>query len=298
MQVISKFTPQMEFLVSLYVFSTKSLWKKVDLGTKWRNATAKSFDDEFLKSLQNEEILTTISCVHSAVLQGETGESIEDLLSWISETEDLPPSLPTINQLPAEPPVPIMETGPILEQWHRKYFSVLDPRIFQELNTQHLKTEEALSQLNEVEVIEKTTRGFYLENQPDEQKVFLLPQYHSRPVVLYSYGENQLFYQYAADGITGPGQSIPPESMRAQQALSDENRIKILKFLAEGQPETFKKIHEYSGLAKSTVHHHLISLRAAGLVRIHISPGRPESFSYREEGLTEMERKIKKYITS
>ena len=50
MKVISRFTPQMELIVSLYVFSTRSLYKKVDLGMRWRNETAKAFDDDFHES--------------------------------------------------------------------------------------------------------------------------------------------------------------------------------------------------------------------------------------------------------
>jgi DNA-binding IclR family transcriptional regulator len=41
-----------------------------------------------------------------------------------------------------------------------------------------------------------------------------------------------------------------------------------LRFLATG-PRSFTDVVQVMGLAKSTVHHHMVVLRAAGLVRVH-----------------------------
>jgi len=60
--------------------------------------------------------------------------------------------------------------------------------------------------------------------------------------------------------VTGPART-------ERSALSDESRLRILRFLASGSRD-FTEIVRFSGLAKSTVHHHLVILRAAGLVRV------------------------------
>jgi hypothetical protein len=56
------------------------------------------------------------------------------------------------------------------------------------------------------------------------------------------------------------------------RALGDGTRLRILRRLAGGTA-TVGRISEELGLAKSTVHEHLLSLRTAGLVRLPASGG-------------------------
>ena len=296
MKVVTKYNPQMEFILSLFVFSNKKLLKKVDLGPKWRKETANSFSAQFMEKIEDEDTQTSLSWIHSCILLGKTnGDTVEELLTWASRTNEDYPLKHPLNNLPEEPPISLTEIHPLLTEWNETYFSKLSPEVFEGLKKQQAATKQLLEQYSEIDVIDKATKGIYLEAQPDDLVVHLIPQYHARPVVIYNLEENTHFYQYSADGIIGNDRTIAPEMLRVQQALSDENRLKILKLLTTG-PKTFKAVHHYIKLAKSTVHHHLISLRAAGLVRLHITPGKPDRYSFREQGLTDMESKILNFI--
>ena len=57
--------------------------------------------------------------------------------------------------------------------------------------------------------------------------------------------------------------------MRLSKALGDEKRLRILRALAEGE-KTLMELAEMFGVAKTTMHHHMIVLRSAGLVAVGV----------------------------
>src|SRR5262249_57498517 len=68
-----------------------------------------------------------------------------------------------------------------------------------------------------------------------------------------------------AGGRGGRGAAL----MGLAGAVGDESRLRILRFLASGGPYTLTEVARATGLSQSTVHHHLIALRAAGLTRAY-----------------------------
>jgi ArsR family transcriptional regulator, cadmium/lead-responsive transcriptional repressor len=74
------------------------------------------------------------------------------------------------------------------------------------------------------------------------------------------------------------------------RALGDEGRIAMLRRLAAGDA-TLAELAEAAGLAKSTAHHHLAHLRAAGLVTMH-GNARAYWFTLRAEGLADGRRTL------
>ncbi|MDG5788940.1 winged helix-turn-helix domain-containing protein [Evansella sp. AB-P1] len=296
MKVYTAFNPQMEFMASLFVFEQRSIFKKVDLGTKWRKEVSQLLPNEFITSLERKEVQVTLTWIHRCIQYGIfNGDSIDDLLKWTMDldkvglVEELSKQIAT-----TPPPLPIVEVYKLLDQWNNYYFSTLDPSILHSLEEKQREIESLISNYDAVEVINIVTNGLQLEGFSEDLTVTLIPQYHARPIVLYQQDRNHHFYQFSVDDIKGTN-VIPPKFLRVQQALSDENRLQILKQLANN-PQTFKSIHQAIGLAKSTVHHHLIALRSAGLVHLHISPTGQDYYSFREQGVKEMERRVLQYI--
>ncbi|WP_434749873.1 ArsR/SmtB family transcription factor [Paenibacillus amylolyticus] len=100
------------------------------------------------------------------------------------------------------------------------------------------------------------------------KKVILIPQYHARPFVTSTIFNEVIFTNYACDIMpTEPGRP-DPKLLRLTRALSDETRLVILRLLA-GKQLSFSEIVREVKLSKSTIHYHLIFLRAAGLVLVH-----------------------------
>ena len=61
--------------------------------------------------------------------------------------------------------------------------------------------------------------------------------------------------------------------MRLSKALGDEKRLRILRVLSEGE-KTLMELAEMFGVAKTTMHHHMIVLRSAGLVSVGVGQKR------------------------
>lgn len=81
-----------------------------------------------------------------------------------------------------------------------------------------------------------------------------------------------------------------PRLIALYRALGDGTRLRILRRLAAGAA-TVGRISEELGLAKSTVHEHLHSLRTAGLVRLVVNGG----FALEPE-IPDLNRMLKEFL--
>jgi DNA-binding IclR family transcriptional regulator len=61
--------------------------------------------------------------------------------------------------------------------------------------------------------------------------------------------------------------------LRLAKAFADERRLRILKKLSAGS-YTLQELADDFGVAKTTLHHHMVTLRTAGLVRMRLSDKR------------------------
>lgn len=121
------------------------------------------------------------------------------------------------------------------------------------------------------ELVEFATGGIKCPPQVGLKTVVLIPQLAMRPYNLLHSDPGIRFYHYpvADSSIT---EDPLPTLLRALKALADESRLRILRQLAQG-PSTVTGLAEELGLAKSTVHHHLVALRAAGFVNLDDAKG-------------------------
>jgi DNA-binding transcriptional ArsR family regulator len=127
------------------------------------------------------------------------------------------------------------------------------------------------------------------------ERVLLVPQHHCRPINLYEHFKNMYVYGYPVDVFpVEPG--APPQALtRLTAALADSSRLRILRFLA-GAPRTFTEVRKETGLAKSTVHHHLVTLRAAGLIRVQDLADGSARYSLRPAALNLLGARLGAYI--
>jgi len=119
--------------------------------------------------------------------------------------------------------------------------------------------------------IERLTRGLTYKPEPGISSVVLVPSLVHRPwTLVVDHGRLKVFcYPARLDAELG----APDLGLVAiYRALGDGTRLRILRRLAAG-PASVARMSEQLGLAKSTVHEHLESLRSAGLVRLPASGG-------------------------
>jgi len=81
--------------------------------------------------------------------------------------------------------------------------------------------------------------------------------------------------------------------MNLYKALSDERRLRVLKKLTMGS-YTLQELADALGVAKSTMHHHVVTLRIAGLVSV--SSDMDKRYTLRLETLPDASALLQVYL--
>jgi DNA-binding transcriptional ArsR family regulator len=186
----------------------------------------------------------------------------------------------------------------LLEQWEARYFRNSDPVIVTGLEREAreacLRVEA--DRQKQLDLIESLTEGLRLDEAEKLERVILVPQYHGRPANILEYYDNLFLGLYPVDVLPPAPGEPSPALLRLTAALADTNRLKVLKYLSHDE-QSFSDIVKHLGLAKSTVHYHLILLRAAGLVRAHFKGGDCMLYGLRRQALEETSARLARYIS-
>lgn len=140
-------------------------------------------------------------------------------------------------------------------------------------------------------LIAKVTRGYLYDPEPELDRVLLVPHVGARPLLLLCQHRDARVICYpVARAEPDPEKSLAERTVLLGRALGDPRRVGILRRLANGDA-TLDELAEAAGLAKSTAHHHLAQLRAAGLVALR---GNARGYWYvlRAEGVAEAQQAI------
>jgi DNA-binding transcriptional ArsR family regulator len=157
----------------------------------------------------------------------------------------------------------------ILERWYEDIFRATEAET-QAILVRDVEAKRAMApRLSPEALIEAATNGLEFRREPWARRVILVPHVALRPWNTMSGWEELYILGYpVADESLGVDSSAPPASLlRLHKALGDEKRLRMLKILAGGSTSLQQLAHA-TGLAKSSAHHHLVILRAAGLVRV------------------------------
>jgi DNA-binding transcriptional ArsR family regulator len=144
-------------------------------------------------------------------------------------------------------------------------------------------------------LVEVATSGVTFAMQPEVRKIVLVPSVVLRPwVTISEHGSTRIFcYPVADEHLTADPDAPPSWLVGFYKALADERRLRLLSVLAEG-PAGLADLTARVDLAKSTVHHHLRVLRAAGLVRVTV--GDEKEYSLRTDTVPEAARMLEAYL--
>jgi DNA-binding transcriptional ArsR family regulator len=119
------------------------------------------------------------------------------------------------------------------------------------------------------------TNGVEFAPRPGIDRVVMVPSFVNRPLVNYvEVGEVLIIvYPVADESVTAETDAPPLRLVRLSKALADEKRLRILRTLAEGE-KSLLELAEIFGVAKTTMHHHMLILRSAGLVSVGVGQKR------------------------
>ncbi|MBK5267927.1 MAG: helix-turn-helix transcriptional regulator [Acidimicrobiia bacterium] len=126
--------------------------------------------------------------------------------------------------------------------------------------------------LDPEQLIETVTKGVAFRLNSDTTEVVLIPSVVVRPWnLMFGFGGTRYFvYPISDEAVDADPDSPPSWMIEMFKSLGDERRLRLLRRLGES-PAGLGELAEYLDLAKSTTHHHLRLLRAAGLVKAVIT---------------------------
>lgn len=114
------------------------------------------------------------------------------------------------------------------------------------------------------ELIASVVPGYHYVPEPELPEVVLVPHRAAIPWLLLCQHDRTRIVCYALP----TAEEKEDRLVALGRAIGDAQRVRMLVRLAEGDA-TLAELAELTELAKSTAHHHLAQLRAAGLVEMH-----------------------------
>ncbi len=167
--------------------------------------------------------------------------------------------------------------------WRRDLFRQEEDRLTAILERDARAKGELARRLGPAELLEEATNGFVWSDQPGLDTIALLPTWIYRPwTVDGPIGSTAVIsYPVADESLGGNGDSVTARAVKLARVLSDESRVRAIQLLAV-EPLSLMELAAKLDLNKSTIHHHLAELRAAGLLRIPMGTKR---YSLRPEAL-------------
>jgi DNA-binding transcriptional ArsR family regulator len=228
------------------------------------------------------------------ILQAAEGdkEAQRQYLEMASREEgDWREALRTIFSIPAE----AMKESilHVLQGWYERVFRFYEQQWLPILE-RDAEAKRAIATMPLERFIETATNGLLYEQEAGLRRVLLIPSYVLRPWnELTEYQDIKIFCYPVADESVNEDGNIPPARLvRLYKALADERRLRILKMLMT-RSYTLQEIADEFGVAKTTMHHHLGTLRTAGLVRAQADG---KFYNLRQDMLAEVSELLDSYL--
>jgi DNA-binding transcriptional ArsR family regulator len=155
----------------------------------------------------------------------------------------------------------------VLRRFHDEVFAPVAEEVTARLGADAAAKRSLAAHVGPDALISTAARGFAYEREPEASRVVLAPHLAARPWLLLCQHRNARIICYPAAEPAEAERDVEQRVLALGRAVSDEARIRILRRLAAGEAQ-LTELTELTGLAKSTAHHHLTQLRAAGLVEI------------------------------
>jgi DNA-binding transcriptional ArsR family regulator len=175
---------------------------------------------------------------------------------------------PGIERLIGDPDGELRALRRGLRAWRERFESV-EARVMRMTERDAGARQVEVAGMGATDAVERATGGVRFGADPGLRRVILAPTYFGRPYnFLFGAQDWRMFaYPIADASLDGDQDAVPGSTVRLFKALGDDSRLRILRLLSGGDLY-LTEIAERMGLSKPTVSHHMILLRAAGLVTV------------------------------
>ncbi len=293
-----EYSPAYELVLSLYAYIHFHEMKFILLGKEWREETAGTLPPRFASELEDErwEVLHRMVLL---IAQCPEKHTVEDFLQWLSQLpagEIYERLAPWVSSIPLNLGEIRDRSLYLLSEWNQHYFARVDADILRGLERDAERLVRLADTVSPIDLAEEATNGLRIEPTENLKQVILIPQYHCRPGTILDFFQGIATCLYPVMEI-GENETIS-RLLPVTQCLSDEKRLQILRYLSE-KPRTLSEIQQHVKLAKSTVHHHVSSLRRAGMIRSHyIDSSAPAYYSLRHQFVDRLHADLHHYLRS
>jgi DNA-binding transcriptional ArsR family regulator len=184
----------------------------------------------------------------------------------------------------------------VLRGWDEKVWRHEQPQVMPILECDADAKRALAHELPFERFVEVATNGVQYVAHPGIERVVLIPSYVNRPWVSSAEfrGAWLMVYPVADESLSADRDTPPLRLIRLSKALGDEKRLRILRALAE-RPRGLMDLASDFGLPKTTMHHHLVTLRSAGLVSVGAGT---KEYRLRHDTLPDIAELLSGYIGS
>ncbi len=174
-------------------------------------------------------------------------------------------------------------------------FGKYEPEFREFLEADYRSKRSMARRLSPDRLVELASNGISVEDRRVSTPIVLMPSMVARPWVVMAEAADVLIMAYpVSDRTLLSDPDAPPRWLvKLHKALGDERRMRILRRLAEGDA-SLAELSEVTDIAKSTLHHHMMLLRAAGLVKVNL--GGDKKYALRQDTLPEAATYLNHYI--
>lgn len=294
-------SPVYELLDSFMLYVTRKWISNLDIGPHWISDVEDRISPHKVTALMQaaEWPFTDYDVLYAWVYIRGPATSVQhflDDLDSASIEECYQQIAPLIQEFTIEDAFRIRNSySPLLRLWYEQYFRHVEHKILPLLIEDASEKKMLESKMDPISLIEYASGGVVFEEITDLKTIVLLPTVHNRPINTYCFYRTMVIVQYPVDVPLEDENEPPMVLLRMTKALSDPTRLRLLRYVAH-EPKSLWEMQSDLNQSREMLMHHLMILRVAGLLRIHLRGEQDERFSIRPDGASELKMFLESYI--
>lgn len=179
--------------------------------------------------------------------------------------------------------------------WHARVFSATEPAIATAQAADAAIVRELVATMELDAVLERIAPGLTFTREIGQEAVVLTPStILPGSTALADYGPAMVIV-YPAGGATELGDDPPDRLVRIATALADPLRLRALRELRDG-PMTATELARRLGVPRTSLHHHVRVLLAAGVARLSVDDARWGNLELHPEAFAEVGRLAERWV--
>ncbi len=293
-------SPVYELLSSFIIYTTRKWVNNLDVGSEWIETIDSRFSEEERQAFAEAAELpfSDYDLLYALILERDSDAGIDSFLNELAESDEhhlhrkLHTYIYTVND---EDILRLRGYVPLLRVWNERYFRFVEEQYVSLLEEDAAEKQALMQKMDPDALLEYASGGLVLEPELPIDKVVLLPSIHFRPINTYCFYDSTLLIQYPLD-LPEQDEDEPPICLlRLTRALVAPERLRLLRFVAD-EPKSLQELVQDLNEAEERLMHHLMRLRVAGLLRVHLVDRDNEKFSIRPDGASELQMFLESYI--